>query len=61
MIDLKGLQYPFFAGLGAILALIFVSPVLAIIAIWFPALWPWVLSPAAVGAVIGLILGVFVK
>ncbi len=61
MIDTRGIEYPMFAGLGALLMLFTVTPVLAFLAIWFPALWAWVFVPVAVGAGFGFLFAVFLK
>ena len=61
MMDLRGIEYPMFAGLGAIVMLCTATPVLAIFAIWFPALWAWVFAPIAFGAVAGLIAATVIK
>lgn len=61
MIDMRGIEYPMFAGLGALLMLFTVTPVLALLAIWFPALWAWVFAPVAVGAGVGFVFAAFLK
>lgn len=58
---LQGLEYPMFAGLGALLMLFTATPVLAILAIFFPTLWGWVFAPVAFGAVSGLIFARFIE
>jgi len=58
---LKGIEYPLFAGLGAILMMSTVSPILAALAFFFPVLWGWVFVPVGVGAIVGLIAAVFIK
>ncbi len=57
---LKGIEYPIFAGFGALLMLFTASPSLAILAIFFPVLWGWVFVPVAVGALFGLIVAFFI-
>lgn len=53
---LDGIEYPIFAGVGALIGLVIGTPVLALLGFIFPALWgAWLFSPAAVGAVLGLI------
>ena len=61
MIDMRGIEYLMFAGLGALLMLFTVTPVLAFLAIWFPALWAWVFVPVAIGAGVGFVVAVVVK
>lgn len=58
---LQGLEYPMFAGLGALLMLFTATPVLALLAIFFPALWGWIFVPVAFGAVAGLIVARFIE
>ena len=53
---LRGLEYPLFAGLGAIVGLFAGVPVFLALGFLFPALWgAWLFAPVAAGAVIGLI------
>ena len=61
MIDLRGIEYPLMAGLGSIVALATATPILAVLAIFFPALWAWVFVPVGVGAIIGLIAAAFMR
>ncbi|MBL9048479.1 MAG: hypothetical protein JNK19_00015 [Tabrizicola sp.] len=61
MIDMRGIEYPIFAGLGAILMLCTVTPVLTVLAIFFPVLWGWVFVPVGLGAFVGMIVAVFIK
>lgn len=61
MIDMRGIEYPMFAGLGALVMLCTVTPVLAVLAIFFPVLWGWVFVPVGFGAFAGLIAAVFIK
>ena len=58
---LQGLEYPMFAGLGALLMLFTATPILALLAIFFPALWGWIFVPVAFGAVAGLIFARFIE
>lgn len=59
---LDGIQYPIFAGLGALLGLIVGVPILAVLGFIWPALWgAWLFSPVAVGAVIGFIFAGFLR
>lgn len=61
MIDMRGIEYPLMAGLGAIAALATATPILVVLALFFPALWAWVFVPVGVGAIIGLIAAAFMK
>jgi hypothetical protein len=61
MIDMRGIEYPMFAGLGALLMLFTVTPLVALFAIFWPVLWGWVFAPVAIGAFVGMIVAVFVK
>lgn len=61
MFDLKGLEYPLFAGGGAIIGLFIGSPIIGILSIFFPALIPWIFAPVAAGAVIGLLAALKVQ
>lgn len=58
MIDLKGMKYPLFAGMGA-LAGLFVSAPLSLIAVFFPAVWVYAFAPVWVGAIIGFVWAAF--
>ncbi len=58
---LKGIEYPIFAGVGALLMLFTASPCLALLALIFPALWAWVFVPVAIGALFGLIVAFFIE
>lgn len=58
---LQGIEYPMLAGLGAIVMLATATPILAVLALFFPVLWGWVFVPVGVGAIAGLIAAVFVK
>jgi len=46
MIDMRGIEYPLMAGLGSIVALATATPILAVLALFFPALWAWVFAAA---------------
>lgn len=61
MIDLRGIEYPLFAGLGALLMLFTATPGLAVLSLFFPALWAWVFVPVGVGALVGLIFAFFIR
>ena len=61
MIDMRVIEYFMCAGLGALLMLFTVTPLLALLAIWFPALWAWVFAPVSVGAGFGFLFAVFLK
>lgn len=61
MIDMRGIEYPMFAGLGALVMLFTATPAIAVLALFFPVLWGWVFAPVALGAVIGLIVAAFIK
>lgn len=61
MIDMRGIEYPMFAGLGAILMLCTATPTLALLALFFPFLWGWVFVPVGVGAIAGLIFAALLK
>lgn len=58
---LDGIEYPLLAGAGALLGLILGAPIVAVLALFWPALWGWVFAPCAVGAVVGLILALGVR
>lgn len=58
MIDLNGIQYPIFAGVGALLGL-FVSAPLCLVAIFIPTLWAYAFAPVWIGAIIGLVWAAF--
>lgn len=60
MIDLSGIEYPLFAGLGAILGLVIDIP-LAVIAIHWPEVWSYMWIAPVLGTVVGLIGAAFVK
>ena len=59
-INTDGIQYPFMAGCGALLGLL-VSLLLCVVAIFVPSLWPYVLAPVGVGAVIGFVWAGFIR
>ena len=61
MIDLKGIEYLMFAGLGAIAGLAIGVPILTLLALIFPTLWAWIFTPVALGAVAGLIFAAFIE
>ena len=61
MIDLRGIEYLMFAGLGALVMLCTATPLLAVLALFFPVLWGWVFAPVAFGAFVGMIAAVFIK
>lgn len=61
MIDMRGIEYPMFAGLGALVMLFTATLAIAVLALFFPVLWGWVFAPVALGAVIGLIVAAFIK
>lgn len=61
MIDLKVIEYPMFAGLGAIIGLAVGTPVLTLLALIFPTLWAWIFAPVALGVVAGLIFAALIK
>lgn len=53
---LDGIQYPIFAGLGALIGLVIGVPLIAALGFIWPALWGvWLFAPVAAGAVIGFI------
>jgi hypothetical protein len=58
---LDGIEYVLFAGVGALAMLFTVTPVLALLAIWFPALWAWAFVPVGVGALAGFIFAAVCK
>jgi len=60
MINMDGIQYPIFIGIGAVTALP-VCVVIALLAIFFPVLWPWWLAPVPVGMFAGLMVACFSK
>ena len=49
-----------FAGIGAMLGLMLI-PLVALLAWFFPPLWPWLFAPVLAGAIIGIIFGVMLK
>lgn len=59
---LAGIQYPIFAGLGALLGLFVGVPILAALGFIWPSLWgAWLFTPVALGAVAGFIFAGFLK
>lgn len=59
---LDGIQYPIFAGLGALGGLAIGVPILALLGFIWPALWgAWLFSPVAIGAVAGFTFAGFIK
>lgn len=60
MIDLKGLAFLGFTGMGALFGGVLALPVLAA-GVVFPAALGWVWAPLAGGVVIGAIVGAIVE
>lgn len=60
MIDMKGIQYPIFAGIGALIGLCVSAPV-CLAAIFFPSLWAYAFAPVWIGAIIGFVWAAFVR
>ena len=60
MIDMNGIQYPIFAGIGALAGLCLSLPV-CVVAVFFPALWAYAFAPVWIGAIIGLVWAAFVR
>ena len=59
---LDGIQYPIFAGLGALIGLFFGVPILGLLGIIWPALWgAWLFAPVAIGVLLGLISAGFMR
>lgn len=58
---LKGIEYPIFAGLGALLGLFVGAPVMALLSLAIPGLWAWSLVPCAIGALIGLVIAATIQ
>lgn len=59
---LEGIQYPIFAGLGALIGLVIGVPLLAALGFIWPALWgAWLFTPVAAGTVIGFIFAGMLK
>lgn len=61
MLDLRGIEFLMFAGLGALAMLFTVTPILAVTAFFIPALWPWVFVPVGVGAIGGFLFAAVLK
>lgn len=57
---LSGIEYPMLAGFGAIVGCLFI-PVLALVGIWFPAVFAWLWLPPVIGTAAGLISAPFTK
>lgn len=55
MVNLDGIQYPIFIGIGAVVSLPFFL-IMAILSIFAPYLWPYVWIPFPVGMFIGLMI-----